>query len=232
MLEQLGADRPVRRPDQDLVGSAAERQVPDPRDADLRHLHPARRRDRDRRPLSGDPRDLYRLRSQNQTWRRYRRDAGRGEQVAGPALRHPRRAGRFRRARAQAVRASWLEELIELVQDEAERLGCLAEMPPRARDRRARDQRRPSARRSSSRRAPRVPASRRRPGGGRLADRRDRGRPRPTAATVHRDQPEGATDHERGRGTGRSHPHRAGGGGLPPPGRASPRSAPTCRTST
>ena len=35
------ADRPVRRRHQDLVGHPAERPLPDPRDARLRHLHPS-----------------------------------------------------------------------------------------------------------------------------------------------------------------------------------------------
>ncbi len=50
-----GADRAVRRRHQDLVGHAPERQVPDPRAADLRHLHPARGCDHDRRALAVDP---------------------------------------------------------------------------------------------------------------------------------------------------------------------------------
>ena len=98
------ADRPVRRRHQDLVGPAAERALPDPRDAGLRRLHPARGRDRDRRALAVDPRHPLPPARRQPDLAALSLDPGRGEQVAGPAPRHRRRARRLRRAEPQAVR--------------------------------------------------------------------------------------------------------------------------------
>ena len=55
------------------MGSAAERPVPDPRAAGLRRLHPARGAITITALWQSILATLYRLRADNQTWRRYRR---------------------------------------------------------------------------------------------------------------------------------------------------------------
>ena len=85
-------------------------------------------RTRSRSPRSiGDPAHALSAALANQTWRRYRRDADRREQLAGAALRHRRRAGRFRRAAPQAVRRADRGD-DRPGEAEAERLGCLDEV--------------------------------------------------------------------------------------------------------
>ena len=102
---------------------------------------------------------LYRLRAGNQTWRRYRRTLvdenkwlAQRYGISGMLADYG--------VLAQKPFAVLLEELIELVRPEAERLGCLDEVLAARAHRRARHQRRPPARSPRPGAAPRAPSER------------------------------------------------------------------------
>ena len=119
---------------------------------------------------------LWRLRTRNQSWRRYRRilieeNKWRAQRWGVEAELADFAAGRLKPMR------ELVDELIELLREDAAELGCLAELERARDDRRRRHQRRPAARRLPGR----PGAGSRAAGGaarrGALADRRDaRGR--------------------------------------------------------
>ena len=116
---------------------------------------------------------LYRLRRANQRWRMY------SHLLLGEnrwrAMRYSYDAGLLDLGQQRIVPfAELLEELIALVHEDAEALGCVAGDRAAARDPCARHQRAPAVRASTTQALPRARRRARRSGRRRLAGRRDR----------------------------------------------------------
>ena len=132
---------------ENLVGRAAESQLPDARIPHLRCLHAGRRGGLHRRDLPGDRRQALEAAPRQHDLPRLPGGADRGEQVARRALRHRRQADRLRQASRSCRRATSSRELIEwFLDDVLDELGSRKEVEYAFKILEEGHQRRPAAR--------------------------------------------------------------------------------------